>query len=80
MDFLEKLVRGKKVTKSDIASELYEICDREHSSCSNACPVYRLNGGECPGSDKPFEENRGCDCFKDGKAMYDFIKKSKPQD
>jgi len=80
MEFIEQLVRGKKISKSEIANELYEICDREHSGCSDACPVYRLNGSKAPGEDKPFEENRGCDTFKNGTAMYNFIKKSKPQE
>lgn len=80
MELIEKLVYGERVSKTEIASELYEICEREHSSCNDSCPVFRLNGSKCPGSDKPFEENRGCDCFKNGKAMYNFVKKHKPQD
>ncbi|MDP2692700.1 MAG: hypothetical protein Q8O88_03630 [bacterium] len=79
MELIEKLIRGQKVSKSEIASELYEICERVHSSCGSQCPVFKLNGGEVPNT-QPFEQNRGCDCFKNGKAMYDFIKKSKPQD
>jgi len=78
MELIESLVRGKKVEKSEITNALYEICDSVHSSCDNQCPVYRLNGSKAPGEDKPFEENRGCDCFKNGTAMYNFIKKSKP--
>lgn len=78
MDLIEQLVRDGKVSKKEIQNELYEICDRVHSSCTEECPVYRLNGGAAPGQNKPFEINRGCDTFKNGKAMYDFIKKSKP--
>jgi len=78
MELIEKLVRDEEISRKDIENELYEICDRTHSCCDESCPVYRLNGSECPGSDKPFDENRGCDTFKSGKAMYDFIKNSKP--
>lgn len=77
MELIEKLVRGEKVSKSEIASELYEICEREHSGCSDACPVYRLNHSEVPNKENT---QWGCDTFKDGTAMYKFIKKSKPQE
>lgn len=75
MDNIEKLVKGIPLTKNELIYELYEICDNNHSSCNNACPVYRLNGSKCVNDPpKPFKENRGCDCFKSGDAMYDFIK------
>ncbi len=57
--------------KKEIQTELYEICDRVHSSCYNDCPVYDINGGPLD----PTGED-GCTCFKDGKAMYDFIRRS----
>lgn len=77
-DLMIKLVKGKKPTKQEIANELYEICDREHSCCNDGCPVYRLNDSEILNDQqKPFEENAGCDAFKNGSAMYDFIKKVK---
>lgn len=72
MTLIEMLVVGEVPSLEMIAYELHEICDREHSGCNGECPVYRLNGG-CVGANKPFSENRGCDCFKDGYAMYNFI-------
>jgi len=76
MELIESLVRGKEVEKKEIYNALYDICDIVHSSCDNQCPVYRLNGSKVPNTDKDSEY--GCDCFKHRKAMYDFIKKSKP--
>lgn len=74
MELIEKLARGIQISDSDIASELFTICDRVHSTCDVECPVYRLNGNSAVGADKPFEQNRGCDCFKNGRAMLDFIR------
>jgi hypothetical protein len=71
---IEKLVLGLKVDNRMIYDELYEICDSVHSSCDDSCPVYRLNGSAVPDTAKDFEANRGCDCFKNGKAMAEFIK------
>ena len=76
-DFIINIARGGKLTDADIAHELHEICDREHSSCNYDCPVWRLNGGRAPGSNKPFVQNRGCDTFKNGKAMLAFIRAMK---
>jgi hypothetical protein len=73
-DILMKLVKFEEVTDEDIADELYEVCDRVHSSCDSECPVFEKNGGAV-GANKPFEENRGCDCFKNGKAMLRFLRK-----
>ena len=73
MELIEKLVLGEMPTIVEIQEELYEICDRTHSSCDSSCPVYRLNGNEVPDTAKDFKVNRGCDCFKSGKNMYEFI-------
>lgn len=75
MELIEALVRGKKVDKSEITNALYEICDSVHASCHDGCPVYRLNGSKSPTDPSDLD---GCSCFKNGTAMYDFIKKSKP--
>lgn len=72
-NFMIKLVNGKNVTREDIESALYEICDDVHGSCGPECPIFDLNGGNRPGNEKPFTENRGCDCFRNGQAMFDFI-------
>lgn len=74
-DLIVKLVKGESVNDADLTDHLYEICDREHSGCNNNCPVYELNGGKVPDSANDFEVNRGCDCFKNGSAMLDFIRK-----
>ena len=73
-DLIKKLAKGKPVSDRDIADELFEICDKEHASCNSQCPVYELNGGKAVNGHKPFEQNRGCDCFKNGMAMLDFIR------
>lgn len=74
-NLLLRVIMGKKITKQDIYDELYEMCDREHSHCSSGnCLVRELNNGEAPDTADDFEVNRGCDCFKNGANMYDFIK------
>jgi hypothetical protein len=72
---LLKIVKGEPLSQEDIEEILYKICDREHSGCGYSCPVYELNGGKVPDSFDDFEKNRGCDCFKSGKAMRQFILK-----
>ena len=75
-DLVVLLAKGKEITDEDIKSELLEICNRVHSSCDSECPVYRLNGNKVPDTANDFKVNRGCDCFKNGSAMLDFIRKS----
>ena len=76
-DLIAKLATGEVPTDEDIANMLSEICENEHANCSSSdCPILKLNGGEAPGSDKPFRENRGCDCFKNGTAMLEFIREN----
>ena len=60
---------------SEITEGLYNICDNEHHSCNENCPVYSLNGNTVPDTVNDFNKNRGCDCFKNGKAMQKFIEK-----
>jgi hypothetical protein len=67
--------RTGAISEENLSTELYEICDSEHSSCNSSCPVYKLNGNTVP-STKPFDENRGCDCFKHGSEMLNFIRKN----
>lgn len=72
---LKKLIKGETVTEDDIANELYDICDHIHSSCNAECPVFRLNGNKVLNIHNfNFEVNRGCDTFKNGHAMLNFIK------
>jgi hypothetical protein len=71
---LEKLIKGEKIQQHDITEALHDICDDEHSSCNNNCPVFAANGSSVPDTVNDFDKNRGCDCFKDGKAMFKFLK------
>lgn len=73
-DLIIKLATGDLPSDRDLELALYEICDSVHAGCDDGCPVYRLNGSEVPDTAKDFEINRGCDCFKDGKAMLEFIR------
>lgn len=60
---LLKAIDNQKIEDSDIEEELYEICEREHSSCNQNCPCYYLkNEGEC-------------EFFKSGKKMLKVIRK-----
>lgn len=67
-ELILKLAKDEDVTNRDIENELYEICEREHSSCNWECPVYRIAGHI------PFiEDLTVCKCFKDGYKMRKFI-------
>lgn len=71
---LLKSIAGLPITDADIAEGLYDICESEHSSCNPECPVYAKNGNKPVNGHRPFKENRGCDCFKDGAAMLRFLR------
>jgi len=71
---LEKLIdyRSTEITDEDIENELYELCDKFHSDCTDTdCPIIEKNNGEVPW-DKTWEGN--CICFKDGKKMLEFLR------
>ena len=74
MNLILKLAKGETITDKDLEEELYEICEREHSSCGYDCPVYELNGGSVLDTQNDYKVNRGCDCFKSGKLMLEFIR------
>lgn len=71
---LKKAVDRQPITDEDVIQELYRICCREHGSCNSDCPVYAVNGNQCLGAGRPFDENHGCDCFKDGAKMLRFLR------
>lgn len=71
---LQTLIAGRPISDQVLADELYEICDSEHASCNSNCPVYELNGNKVPDTANDFNVNRGCDCFKSGVAMLQFIR------
>lgn len=65
-NLLEKIVKGEDITQKDIEDELYEICESEHASCNNECPVYKLV------MTKKEQDNlsrNGCPYFKSGSEM-----------
>lgn len=78
-----KMINGESIANEDLADELYEICDRVHSSCNDDCPVYKINegpwGGDNETSVKQFNDC-GCGCFKRGWAMFNFIRKYQDTD
>jgi hypothetical protein len=71
-EMLIDMVHGRKPTRTSIESLLVRICDDTHAECDSHCPVFEINGGDAP-NEKGSEAE--CDCFKNGKAMYDFIKR-----
>jgi len=72
MSLILKLIKGQPLSDADLEELLYDICDGEHSSCNNNCPVYDLNGGWAPDTIPIY--NHGCDCFKNGAKMLKFIR------
>ena len=62
-DILMKLINGKNITDDDIANELYEICDRIHSTCSDECPIYKYAYNQS-----------GCSCHKNGHKMLRILR------
>lgn len=86
-DLIEKIIKGRPVSShaqkqdklylisdNDLISELFEICDVEHASCTDNCPVYKVNGSRIPWGPDMDGEGEICICFKSGKAMLDFLK------
>ncbi len=74
-DVIISLALGKPLPDDYLKDMLYDICDEEHSSCNSRCPVYALNGNKVPDTAHDFNVNRGCDCFKSGTDMLEFIRK-----
>lgn len=72
MTLVEKYIKHGVLSEKDLWDELYEICSSVHSSCDEECPVFKLNKGPV----KPNSKNQGCDCFKNGKAMLSFLRKT----
>ena len=70
--FIQKLITGEKMTDRIIADHLYEICDREHSSCNSECPVYAVTNSVPNKKKSPY----GCDCFKHSDDMLQYLRDS----
>ena len=64
-DILKRLVNKEKIILSDqdAVNMLYDICNREHASCNNDCPIY----------DQVLtlkqREKKTCPYFNNGNAM-----------
>ena len=59
--------------------ELGDICEENHSSCNDECPVFELSKKNYPESCSGFinhPDGSKCTCFKDGQKMRDFINKN----
>ncbi len=80
IDMLKKLACGEMLSDSDLDTILFEICDTHHALNCNKCIIYKINDNKSPGSEKPFRENRGCDCFKNGQKMLEFIRNNARKD
>jgi len=39
--FIMKVIEGDRIKKKDKEEALLEICEREHNSCNDKCPVYK---------------------------------------
>ena len=55
------------VSYAAVCEALYQICDNVHSECHDGCPVYACQTEAEQHSDD-------CSCFKNGAAMYEYIK------
>jgi len=78
-EWFDKVVETSKeiqvtITKEDVYEELYEICEREHSSCNSECLVYKLAIEEGEFSDT---ESNDCPYFKHGKSMFERLRGKK---
>lgn len=74
---LLKLIKGEPISDNEIGEELYDICDRVHSGCNSDCPVFRLNGNKVLREELSYtKHDAGCDCFKNGREMLRFIRRT----
>ncbi len=65
---LKKTINKEEIIDKDIEDELFEVCDREHASCNNECPVYEKF---CPDKSQSWE----CPYFKNGKKMLEALRR-----
>ena len=67
VDLIVRIANGK-TTKQDAVDILCGICDDNHSSCNNNCPVYQEFG------DIPWNHKGGnCKCYREGKRMLKYL-------
>jgi hypothetical protein len=71
---LKHAIAGTCPQEFVIREALQEICEDHHATCNIACPIYEKNGNHPLGYEKPWLSNRGCDCFKNGKAMLAYLR------
>jgi hypothetical protein len=60
------------ITDTDVEEALTQICEDEHASCNDRCPVFKKCGG-CAQNDE--SETNGCECYKDGARMLQILRK-----
>jgi len=65
---IEKLIRKEVITDEDLEDMLYEICDREHSSCNNDWPIYKKV------LTKKVKEDRSCPFHRKGRMMLEALR------
>ena len=70
MRLINKLCIGMTPTDKNIEDHLAIICEDVHSTCTDECPVFQLNGAVPDHKHTRY----GCDCFKDGAKMRAIIK------
>lgn len=63
------LVRKLPITEAMVEEYFAEICEQEHSSCNNTCPVHDQR--DCIPWTKDLSN---CRCFKNGKKMLAYIR------
>lgn len=76
---LKKTLLGQKITDADLAEELHDICELEHSSCNIDCPVFKANGGAVVKDRTAWYKQYGCACFKNGSKMLEFLRKKQKE-
>ena len=67
MSILMKLINNDPISDKDLEEELFEVCDRVHSSCDSECPIYAKFGDLPNGND--------CEFHKNGSAMLVELRK-----
>lgn len=72
---MDEIPIGTPVTVNEQKRIAYEVCDEVHSHCDENCPVYATNNNSAPDETN---SGYGCDCFKDGTAMIEFVRSRMP--
>ena len=72
-----KTIFNQPISDNELTNHLNEICHKEHSNCNEDCPVFYIVQHEGVSiKQTPKGKRLGCDCFEDGRAMLEFIRKN----